>query len=95
MKKLKISTVFIMVIILAMFCGSPFARAEESSEIIILRSYAELGDTEAQYLLGLAYSIGVILPQDYKQAIIWFRKAAEHGNAKAQYQFTTVPTFNR
>ena len=31
------------------------------------------------------YSIGLGVPQDSKQAVTWFRKAAEQGDASAQY----------
>ena len=40
---------------------------------------------EAQYNLGLMYNDGRGVPQDYKQAVSWFRKAADQGDAKAQY----------
>src|ERR1017187_7237050 len=39
----------------------------------------------AQYSLGLMYINGQGVPQDYKTAISWFRKAAEQGNILAQY----------
>jgi Sel1 repeat-containing protein len=49
------------------------------------RARAEHGDTEAQYYLGAAYYYGSGVPQDYPEAIRWFRKSAERGNAEAQY----------
>jgi len=30
------------------------------------------------------YAIGQGVPQDYEQAVVWFRKAAEQGEAMAQ-----------
>ena len=35
--------------------------------------------------LGLMYVEGLGVPQDYAQALAWFRKAADQGNATAQY----------
>jgi len=46
---------------------------------------AELGDTNAQYNLGLMYAHGDGVPQDYAEAVKWYRKAAEQGHAVAQY----------
>jgi TPR repeat protein len=44
---------------------------------------AEQGDAEAQLALGYVYWNGKGVPQDYVQAVKWFRKAAEQGNADA------------
>ena len=38
-----------------------------------------------QYNLGVMYREGRGGAQDYKEAVKWFRKAAEQGFAKAQY----------
>jgi tetratricopeptide (TPR) repeat protein len=38
-----------------------------------------------QLNIGTAYYFGRGIKQDYAQAYIWFRKAAEQGNASAQY----------
>ena len=46
---------------------------------------AKTGNADAQHLLGLMYYMGRGLPQDYKQAMFWHRKAAEQGKADAQY----------
>ncbi|MEZ9417619.1 tetratricopeptide repeat protein, partial [Vibrio sp. 10N.286.49.E1] len=39
---------------------------------------------DAQYNLGLSYERGVGVIQDYKEAVSWYRKAAEQGHALAQ-----------
>jgi TPR repeat protein len=39
----------------------------------------------AQYNLGLMYANGQGVPQDYKAAMSWYRKAAELGNAYARF----------
>ena len=49
-----------------------------------LRPLAEQGDAAAQYDLGLMYHIGEDVPQDYAEAVKWWRMAAEQGHAKAQ-----------
>lgn len=46
---------------------------------------ARAGNTDAEHLLGLMYYMGRGVPQDYKQALVWHRKAAMKGKADAQY----------
>ena len=41
---------------------------------------AQGGDAFAQYALGGMYQHGQGVPQDYKEAVKWYRLAAEHGN---------------
>ena len=38
----------------------------------------------AQHALGVMYAQGKGVPQDYAQAVIWFRQAAQQGFAQAQ-----------
>lgn len=56
---------------------------------------AELGDVEAQYILGEIYldgieSGGAYLQQDYAKALHWCRKAADNNHATAQLQLATM-----
>lgn len=46
---------------------------------------AKAGHADAQHLLGLMYYMGRGVPRDYKQALVWHRKAALQGQADAQY----------
>ncbi|MTW14001.1 sel1 repeat family protein [Pseudoduganella eburnea] len=46
---------------------------------------AKAGNTDAEHLLGLMYYMGRGVPQDYKEALYWHRKAAVKGKADAQY----------
>ncbi len=49
------------------------------------RLAAELGNYEAQFLLGRIYEVGEGVPQDYQEAVKWYRLAAAPGYADAQY----------
>jgi uncharacterized protein len=49
------------------------------------RVRAEQGNVYAQNILGAFYYEGRGVPQDYKEAVKWFRKSAEQGLAGAQY----------
>ena len=46
---------------------------------------AEQGDAGAQYNIGFRYYFGKFVPEDYAEALKWFRKAAEQGYAHAQF----------
>lgn len=45
---------------------------------------AEKGDLDAQMTLGLMYFLGEGVPQNYPEALKWYRQSAEKGNAGAQ-----------
>src|SRR5208283_752417 len=49
-----------------------------------LKSKAERGDAHSQVNLGVMYEHGKGVPQDYSEALKWYRKAAEQGNAIGQ-----------
>ncbi len=64
------------------------ASAEQKSDVLFIdamREKAERGDANAQANLGSLYFLGQDVPQDYAQAMIWYRKAAENGNVWGQY----------
>jgi len=59
----------------------------EKAEIIITECHrlgAELGDSESQFNLGLAYYLGEGVEEDKPEAAKWFRLAAEQGDVTAQ-----------
>ena len=45
---------------------------------------AEQGDAEAQAGLGSNYQFGSGVTQNFKEAVRWYRKAAEQGHSIAQ-----------
>ena len=47
---------------------------------------AELGDTDAQYELGMYYMSGIHVGVDLEKAVFWLEQVAEKGYAKAQFQ---------
>jgi TPR repeat protein len=49
-----------------------------------LRGLAEAGDPTAQTNLGVRYELGQGVPQDFAEAVRWYRRAAEQGFARAQ-----------
>ena len=51
-----------------------------------LMAKANSGDTYSQYQVAEAFYLGKGAPQDYKQAALWYKKAAEDGEeVESQY----------
>ena len=54
--------------------------------IVACKKLAAKGDGEAQYKLAYSYQQGAYgLPRSERDAVTWYRKAAEHGHQGAQY----------
>lgn len=64
------------------------ALSRETGEAVLqnIRSLAEAGEAEAQLRLGNMNYNGQGIQRDYKEAFIWFEKAALQDNAEAQYK---------
>ena len=56
----------------------------EESEIERTKRLANDGDSTSQFNLGVIYANGKGVPQDYKEAVRWYRMSADQGNALAQ-----------
>ena len=54
------------------------------TDVEALRIKAEQGDAVAQTNLGVAYADGEGVPQNYTEALKWYRLAAEQSYARAQ-----------
>ena len=52
-------------------------------EILLTDKLAKEGNVDAQYKLGLRFYYGDGLPQSYKNALYWLRKASKAGHVKA------------
>ena len=63
------------------------AKSEwDSISIYFCKKLAESGDALAQGIVAVAYRDGVLgVSEDLKEAAYWYEKAAEQGNAMAQY----------
>ncbi len=75
---------------------SALDRGDYEAAFKELKPLAKQGLAEAQYNLGLMYDTGYGVPQDYEEALKWYKKAAEQGdeNARearsvAEYQMTS------
>ena len=61
-----------------------FKNAASPADIPTLKRSAEQGDGQAQIALGWLYCSGSAVPQNYAEAVNWWRKAADQGLASAQ-----------
>jgi uncharacterized protein len=68
----------LMIIPVVVFLSSAFSFA-------MFTKAANQGIAMAQFNLGVMYYEGQGVPQDYKQAVFWYRKASDQALATAQY----------
>ena len=66
-----------------------------AARFVACRAAAEQGNVYAQLLVGSAYRFGEGVPQDYAEAVKWYRRAAEQGEASAQNNLQAVPWYRR
>ena len=68
--------------------GVGVARDLKKSDELLLQA-AEFGERQAQLKIANYYLTGAFghaFPQDYRAALDWFRRAASHGSAEAEYE---------
>lgn len=83
----------------ALAYAGPAAAAPDRPEVgaqtgalVDARDEADRGDAEAQFHMGLAYTLGDGVEEDEGQAATWWRKAAEQGHADSQYNLCQLYT---
>ncbi len=67
-----------------------YNRGDYDTALKELRPLAEQGHAKAQLKLGIMYSQGQGVPQDYVQGAKWVRLAAEQGDVDAQYTLSRM-----
>ncbi len=70
--------------VVALLMSLAVGAQAQTPEIDALRTQAEQGDADAQFILGVGYARGLGVPQDDAEAVRWYRLAAEQGDARAQ-----------
>ena len=65
-------------------CNDAYSRDANANAYRLCLPLAKQGDAEAQYKLGYMYETGKGVERDVAAAAIWYRKAAEQGDAWAQ-----------
>ena len=62
-----------------------WGQQQRGSALEDLIRAAEQGNAISQYNLALKYDFGRGVPQDYAEAVKWYRLSAEQGRAQAPY----------
>ncbi|HEY6084386.1 MAG TPA: tetratricopeptide repeat protein [Nitrospira sp.] len=75
--------------------GTPVRQVDHTATVKEIQKAAEHGNADARNRLGMLYSDGVGVPQNYVQAKQWFEKAAEQGHAGAQVNLGTLYLLER
>jgi uncharacterized protein len=65
--------------------AAAYKRGDYQTALAVFRPLAENGDAKAQSILGLMYSYGEGVPEDYRESARWYRRAAEQNSSVAQY----------
>ena len=63
-----------------------FDAGDYGRALRIWRPFAEQGDANAQFNLGLLYDYGYGMQKDHAHAVRWYQMAAERGQVEAQFQ---------
>ena len=61
-------------------------EAVQGTDVNRILNRADAGDSIAQYEMALRYADGEGVPQNYRDAMAWFAKAAANGNNNAQWK---------
>ena len=73
------------------FSREPDLAREIASRVIDkVRNLAASGDIEASFLMGTAYDESLGMPQDYNEAMRWYRRAAHAGHILAAHNMGNV-----
>lgn len=75
--------------------GDLLARGEYEKAVIIVKPLAEQGHRVAQAALGAMHYQGNGVPQDYSEAMKWWRRAAEQGHLQSQYNVGLMHSMGR
>lgn len=61
-----------------------YKAGDYPSAFVKFKAFAVKGDLDAQFFLGVMYSRGQGVEQDFQQSLKWYLKAAEQGDMQAQ-----------
>ena len=90
MRKHLIATLFLLASLPALASMedalSDFKKGNYGAAIKELNNLGNAGNVPAQIMLGALYNKGGAVERNDKMAAAWFEKAANQGNAEAQYQ---------
>ncbi|WP_353172181.1 tetratricopeptide repeat protein [Acinetobacter rudis] len=82
---------YFLLVLLTFIAGCSSQNGVANNQLEELRGVANNGDVRAQSQMGDAHLFGEFdLPVDYKEAFIWYSRAATQGDAKSQYNLAIM-----
>jgi TPR repeat protein len=92
----RLRSLVVAVLAIGLFCTSAISGSFEDGQaaywrgdfvaaLRIFQPLAEAGAARAQVALGLLYEDGQGVGRDYGQAVYWYRKAADQGDATGEH----------
>lgn len=75
---------------LAAFCLSYVPSEKLEVPVSWLEQAAHLGLPDAQLLLGSNYEVGLSFKQDFAEALVWYRKAADQDFPYAEFELAAI-----
>lgn len=72
-----------------------YERGDYAAALKELLPLADGGNARAQVMAGMAYEFGKGVPQDDREAVKWYRLAANQGDAKAQFKVGWMSALGR
>ena len=95
--KIIVAALALLVAVSAPVAAGPFEdgyaaheKGDYATALRLLRPLAEGGNSDAQHNLGVMYEKGRGVPQDYAEAVKWYRKAAKRGEETFLVHMTHV-----
>lgn len=79
-----LGSLFACLLGLALSAGTVVAADYDAEDFKAAKKEAEKGEVKAEAALGLMYHLGQGTPQNYPEALKWYRRAADKGEATAQ-----------
>src|SRR3990170_2456211 len=67
-----------------------YERGDYATAFRLMKPLAGKGDAKAQHNLGVMYDKGQGVPQNYTEAVKWYRRAAEQGLPEAQFNLGSM-----
>ena len=71
-------------------CERAYNDGDFAAALEICGPVAEAGLDDAQVIMGVMHQNGQGVKRDYKEAALWYAKAAKQGNAQAQFNLGTL-----
>ena len=74
----------------ALRCERAYNHRDFVTALNICGPIAEAGHDESQVIMGVMHQNGQGVKRDYKEAALWYARAAKQGNAQAQFNLGTL-----